>query len=75
LGCLTFQSSDQSRSDNTRRRKASMTKMTTSERAEKIKFHIEFMILMLGCGRDEKAEEHVKKALDLLQDLIDSEEE
>jgi hypothetical protein len=52
-----------------------MTKMTTSERAEKIKFHIEFMILMLGCGRDEKAEEHVKKALDLLQDLIDSEEE
>jgi len=49
--------------------------MTTSERAKKVKFHIEFMMLMMGCGRDEEAQEHVEIALALLQDLIDTDEE
>ena len=49
--------------------------MTTSERAKEVKFHIEFMLFMMGCGRVEEAQEHVKKALALLEDLIDTDEE
>jgi hypothetical protein len=44
--------------------------MTTSERAKEVKFHIEFMLFMMGCGRVEEAQEHVKKALARLEDLI-----
>lgn len=49
--------------------------MTTSERAKEVKFHIEFMLFMMGCGRVEEAQEHVTKALALLENLIDTDEE
>jgi hypothetical protein len=49
--------------------------MTTSERATKIKFHIEYMLFSLTSDRVKEAQQHVEKAFDLLQDLIDTDEE
>lgn len=48
-----------------------MTKMTTSKRAARIKFHIEYMLLMMACGRIEEAQQHVDEALGILDYLID----
>ena len=45
--------------------------MTTKEKAEKAKFHIEFMLMMLGVGRTEEAQQSLEKALSYLDQLIE----
>lgn len=47
--------------------------MTTKEKAEKVKFHIEFMLLMLCSDRNEEAQKSLDKAFGLLDQLIEEE--
>lgn len=66
LGWNTFQSSEPAGTDN-----QGGNEMTTKEKAEKAKFHIEFMLLMLGVGRTEEAQQSLEKALAYLDQLIE----
>ena len=47
--------------------------MTTKEKAEKVKFHIEFMLLMLCSDRTEKAQQSLEKAYAYLNQIIEEE--
>ncbi len=35
------------------------------------KFHFEMMLMMMSCGRDESAQEHYKKGIDILGNAYD----
>jgi hypothetical protein len=47
-----------------------MHKQDINSHVRAAKFKIEFMLLMLESGRDDKAEEAVTQALELLSDVI-----
>ena len=45
--------------------------MTEKTLKEKIKFRIQFMLMMWNCGRDEEANESLKLAMELIDQIED----
>ena len=39
--------------------------------AKRVKFHIEFAVMMINCGREELANESIQKALAILEEMED----
>jgi hypothetical protein len=49
------------------------TNMTEKTLKEKIKFRIQFMLMMWNCGRDEEANKSLKLAMELIDQIEEKE--